>query len=293
MRERLLHPRRNRPKLPIVPGRLLHADSSETVQCSGRVRRAHPGLMNEAARGPNPAGAAVGRAESADPAAVARTADSVAAAVRGTCPAAAAGRAGAARGPDSAAAAAPGGHVRRRPGGHARRRRPNSEPGDHARGRRRLVSHEERPGQPRRRHPRPTGLNLDPYNAPGFACAKTPSSPVTARSTSVVSGRTVNTTSAPSTASAIEDAPRPPRATWVSTFPGLRLNPTTTDPPRSGAVSKSARRHSGRTALLRVPGHRCSNSSTSLLHLLTRTRHPPTPRPGRVLHVVGRPGGNA
>ena len=29
---------------------------------SGRVHRAHPGLMNEAARGPNPAGAAVGRA---------------------------------------------------------------------------------------------------------------------------------------------------------------------------------------------------------------------------------------
>src|SRR2546429_671011 len=58
---------------------------------------------------------------------------------------------------------------------------------------------------------------------PGLAFANTPSSPPSTAATSGESGSIVATTSAPVTASATLDAPRPPAATRASTLGRLRL----------------------------------------------------------------------
>ena len=60
-------------------------------------------------------------------------------------------------------------------------------------------------------------------SVPGLALANTPSSPPSTAATSGESGSIVATTSAPATASATLDAPRPPAATRASTLAGLRL----------------------------------------------------------------------
>src|SRR5437764_265693 len=60
-----------------------------------------------------------------------------------------------------------------------------------------------------------------------------PSAPSATASTSGESGSTVTTTSASRTASATLPAPRPPRCTSRSTFAGLRLYPTTSNPART------------------------------------------------------------
>ena len=60
-------------------------------------------------------------------------------------------------------------------------------------------------------------------SAPAAALAKTPSSPSATASTSGESGTIVMITSAPLTASATEDAPRPPASTSASILAWLRL----------------------------------------------------------------------
>ncbi|CPU63552.1 Uncharacterised protein [Mycobacteroides abscessus] len=60
-------------------------------------------------------------------------------------------------------------------------------------------------------------------SAPGFAFARTPSSPVSTASTSGESGTMIATTSAPETASATDSAARPPASTSGAVFSGLRL----------------------------------------------------------------------
>ena len=67
-------------------------------------------------------------------------------------------------------------------------------------------------------------------SVPGAALSKTPPSPASTCSTSGESGTITATTSAPLTASAIEDAARPPASTsgWVRS--GSRLKPQTSKP---------------------------------------------------------------
>ncbi len=68
---------------------------------------------------------------------------------------------------------------------------------------------------------------------PGAACSNTPPSPARTCRTSGESGTITQTTSAPVTASAIEEAARPPASVSGRVLSGVRLYPTTSWPARA------------------------------------------------------------